>query len=73
MAWPCTWLFHDVKRDQPLFQVRKSDVGEDPPVEILVALLLAFAAGERACKDAGRDEGRAALAGEMRATLGVPA
>jgi len=73
MFWPSTWLFHDVKRGRPMFQVRKSDVGEDPPVEVLVALLLAFGAGERAGKDVGQAEGRAALAGEMRALMGVKA
>ncbi|WP_375275003.1 hypothetical protein [Methylorubrum thiocyanatum] len=62
-----------MKRGRRLFQVRKSDVGEDPPVEVLVALLLAFAAGERTGKDAGRVEGRAALAGEMRTLIGVGA
>ena len=62
MFWPGTWLFHDVKRGRPMFQVRKSDVGEDPPVEVLVALLLAFQAGQREGEDVGRAEGRAKLA-----------
>lgn len=73
MAWPRTWLFHDIKRGRPLFQARKSDIGDDPPVELLVTLLLAFTAGERLGKDAGRDEGRAALAGQMRSLIGVGA
>ena len=73
LAWPGTWLFHDVKRGRHLFQARKRDIGDDPPVEVLVALLLAFAAGERAGREDGRDEGRAELAGEMRKLMGVPA
>ncbi|WP_342153311.1 hypothetical protein [Methylorubrum sp. SB2] len=73
LAWPGTWLFHDVKRNRPLFQARKRDVGDDPPVEVLVALLLAFAAGERAGRKDGRVEGRAALAGDLRKLMGVGA
>ncbi|KMO22400.1 hypothetical protein [Methylobacterium platani] len=73
LAWPGTWLFHDIKRNRPLFQARKRDIGDDPPVEVLVALLLAFAAGERAGREDGRDEGRAALAGDMRKLMGVGA
>ncbi|MEE8626824.1 MULTISPECIES: hypothetical protein [Methylobacterium] len=71
IGWPGTWLFHDVKRGRHLFQARKRDIGDDPPVEVLVALLLAFAAGERAGREDGRAEGRAALAGEMRKLMGV--
>lgn len=71
MAWPRTWLFHDIKRGRALFQARKSDIGDDPPIELLVSLLLAFTAGERLGKAAGRDEGRAALAGQMRSLIGV--
>lgn len=70
---PRDWIFHDVKRGRRLFQVRKSDLGQDPSVEVLVALLTAFAAGERAGKDTGRIERGAALAGEMRSLIGVPA
>ncbi|MEH3146425.1 MAG: hypothetical protein PGN34_13995 [Methylobacterium frigidaeris] len=73
LAWPGTWLFHDLKRDRLMFTVRKRDVGDDPLVEVLVALLLAFAAGERAGREDGRAEGRAALACDMRKLMGVGA
>lgn len=73
MAWPGSWLYHDVKRDRPLFIVRKSDVGGDPSKEVLVALLLAFHAGERAGRDAGVTEGRAEMAGDIRALIGAAA
>ncbi len=73
MAWPGSWLFHDVARDRPLFIVRKSDVGDAPSVEVLVALLSAFAAGERAGRDAGVTEGRAEMAGDIRALIGAAA
>ena len=73
MAWPGSWLFHDTARDRPLFIVRKSDVGDDPSKEVLVALYLAFTAGERAGRDAGVTEGRAELAGDIRALIGAAA
>ncbi|MEE7463628.1 hypothetical protein MFUR16E_21540 [Methylobacterium fujisawaense] len=73
MWWTGSWLFHDVKRDRPLFIVRKSDVGDDPSIELLCALLLAFSAGERAGRDAGVTEGRAELAGDIRALIGAAA
>lgn len=48
-------------------------LGDDPSIEVLAALYLTFQAGERAGRDDGRVEGRAALAGEMRKLMGVPA
>lgn len=71
LAWPRNWLFHDASTDRLLFMVRKRDVGDDPSIELLAALLLTFEAGRRIGREAGRAEGRAALAGHMRKLMGV--
>ncbi|SDM27085.1 hypothetical protein SAMN05216360_101392 [Methylobacterium phyllostachyos] len=70
---PRYWIFHDVKRGRRLFQVGKAHAGDAPSREVLLALLSAFAAGERAGRDAGVTEGRAELAGDIRALIGTAA
>ncbi len=70
---PQRWGFYDVKRGRRLFCVSKAHAGDAPSQEILLALLSAFAAGERVGRDAGIGEGRAELASDIRALIGAAA